>query len=466
MARIPRRTHSVSGPPSVHCVMKDVACCCNIISIHQFYMSMMELRRNPQRKCKKEEAPPNQQAPEVGTEEIKAEQQPATVPQNIQRRPTPRRHLLSDAGPFRFCDLPREVRDQVYSYLVVRRGRKVPIIESRAILRNQKKRAATQRTRERLNQKRVLSGKRPIIARDTASEPIIFPGVLQSSRQLQVEASDHLYQNNWFSISLESYSPIVIDAPLGWDFSRITKLQLELQLKDSQRMNNFIDWSSFFASFPALRFLRIIPTFNSRYYDWAHTELETWTTAHFVFRGFFRELLASVPGTTQLKLGPSLDPLDDMHLEGRAPNEDEERPSSSNSTTSILSAGDWRKIERLLRQVVSDIYDKRSQQLSQTIHSISVRNVLLVNEVEQLKEALVNEKKKRQRGKPLLLEAPPQYDSGAIFWSPQKVQEARARQVKKDAEEEALQHQKDFKKVQRAEKKAEKACMLEERKRS
>ncbi|KAF1998854.1 hypothetical protein P154DRAFT_438325, partial [Amniculicola lignicola CBS 123094] len=127
---------------------------------------------------------------------------------------------------------------------------------------------------------------------------------------------------------------------------------------------------------------------------------------------------------------------------------------------------DWRKIERLLRQVVTNIYDTRSRQLSQTIHSISVRNILLENENNRLKEALVNEKKKRQRGKPLLLEAPSQYDGGAIFWSPQKVQEARDRQCKKDAEEEALQHQKDLDKIERAHKKAEKARMLEERKRT
>ncbi|KAF1999448.1 hypothetical protein P154DRAFT_399488, partial [Amniculicola lignicola CBS 123094] len=127
---------------------------------------------------------------------------------------------------------------------------------------------------------------------------------------------------------------------------------------------------------------------------------------------------------------------------------------------------DWRKIERLLHQVVTDIYDKRSRQLSQTIHSISVRNILLENENNRLKEALVNEKKKRQRGKPLLLKAPTQYDGGAIFWSPQKVQEARDQQSKKDAEEEALQHQKDLDKIERAQKKAKKARMLEERQRT
>lgn len=70
--------------------------------------------------------------------------------------------------------------------------------------------------------------------------------------------------------------------------------------------------------FPSLRFLRIIPTFHSRYYDWAHAELNDWNSAHFIFRAFFRELLASVPERLVLKLGPSSKQHEDMLLEGNA----------------------------------------------------------------------------------------------------------------------------------------------------
>jgi hypothetical protein len=94
-----------------------------------------------------------------------------------------------------------------------------------------------------------------------------------------------------------------------------------------------------------------------------------------------------------------------------------------------------------------------------------VSNVLLKDENNRLKEALINEKKKRQRGKPLLLEPAPEYNGGAQFWSPQKVQEARERQAQKDAEAEALQHQKMEDQQRRISEKAEKARMLEERKR-
>ena len=161
-----------------------------------------------------------------------------------------------------------------------------------------------------------------------------------------------------------------------------------------------------------------------------------------------------------------LHPFNPRRVLARFAQKEEGTSSASDSTSLVLSASDWRKIERLLRQVVADTYDKGSRQLSQTIHSMAVRNTLLTHENNRLREALVNEKKKRKRGKALLLEAPAQYDGGAVFWSPQKVQEARDRQAQKDANEKALRHQKEEDQLLREAQKAEKARMLEERKRT
>ncbi|TKA28584.1 hypothetical protein B0A49_13919, partial [Cryomyces minteri] len=59
-----------------------------------------------------------------------------------------------------------------------------------------------------------------------------------------------------------------------------------------------------------------------------------------------------------------------------------------------------------------------------------------------LKEALMDERKRRKRGKALSLEEAEEYHGGAVFWSPKKVKEARDRQRLRDLEEEQLQHQK------------------------
>jgi hypothetical protein len=80
--------------------------------------------------------------------------------------------------------------------------------------------------------------------------------------------------------------------------------------------------------------------------------------------------------------------------------------SSSDSESSGLSASDWRKIERLLRQVVADQGNRQVRRLSQVLHSNSVQNAVLKDEVVKLKEALINERTRRKRGKPLLLEEP------------------------------------------------------------
>jgi hypothetical protein len=45
----------------------------------------------------------------------------------------------------------------------------------------------------------------------------------------------------------------------------------------------------------------------------------------------------------------------------------EERPSSSESSDSILTARDWRRIEKILKEVVINIFDPRVQKLNNII---------------------------------------------------------------------------------------------------
>jgi uncharacterized protein YdiU (UPF0061 family) len=79
-----------------------------------------------------------------------------------------------------------------------------------------------------------------------------------------------------------------------------------------------------------------------------------------------------------------------------------QRPSSSKSPRSIMQTEDWKKFERLLKKVAMDLNDENARKLSLTMHHLSTENILLRARCEGLEEALVDEKKRRQRGKPLI----------------------------------------------------------------
>ncbi|KAF2818192.1 hypothetical protein CC86DRAFT_337456, partial [Ophiobolus disseminans] len=58
--------------------------------------------------------------------------------------------------------------------------------------------------------------------------------------------------------------------------------------------------------------------------------------------------------------------------------------------------------------------DPRAQKLSQAFHSISVQKTLFEQEAQGLKEALIHERLRRKRGKPLPLGEPEEYYGGAV----------------------------------------------------
>jgi hypothetical protein len=115
---------------------------------------------------------------------------------------------------------------------------------------------------------------------------------------------------------------------------------------------------------------------------------------------------------------------------------------SSDSDSSALSASDWRRIRQLVDRVVAERDQRKISKLNQTIHQLSIRSVLAEHENVRLKEALINERQRRKRGKALPLEAGEDYHGGAVFWSPRKVNEARDRLHQQELEEEQQQLQK------------------------
>jgi hypothetical protein len=129
----------------------------------------------------------------------------------------------------------------------------------------------------------------------------------------------------------------------------------------------------------------------------------------------------------------------------------EERPSTGHSGSSVLSANNWRKIERLVRSVMEEVHDKKRkedrQKLSHSMHHLAVQASLLKTENERLREALINEKRKRKRGKALIFPVPQQKTGGATFYSPKKIQQARELAAAKEAEREAKKGPNSQKKV-------------------
>lgn len=126
----------------------------------------------------------------------------------------------------------------------------------------------------------------------------------------------------------------------------------------------------------------------------------------------------------------------------------ESRPSSSESSASIIKAEDWRRILKLVKDTVSDAYEKKAQQLHDTMLHLSTENILLKAQVEGLQRTIININKRQAKKKPLLLDLPAENEGDAIFFSPSKVQQARDLQVQKDENAAQEQARKDDKKLQ------------------
>jgi hypothetical protein len=293
----------------------------------------MALRRNPKRGCQEmilppsvasQFLPPTTSATKVNINFTNRERQAprrkhiAIKPRIRTERALSRQGSRPDDKPFPFFELPQEIRDQVYSSLVVRQhSSKRPIIAAATLLQDRKRRITAQASRERLNRNRASKGQPPTRTRIVESEPVLELNLLQASQRLHIEAKDCLYTNNWFAITLSKLPLTTFETPYGWDLSRITRLQLELQMKDAAHMNSYIDWATFFASFPSLRFLRVVFTFHPRYYDWALPEVCDWNKTQYIHRAFFRDLLASIPGHVKLTVGLQADAASDLQLQGK-----------------------------------------------------------------------------------------------------------------------------------------------------
>jgi hypothetical protein len=150
--------------------------------------------------------------------------------------------------------------------------------------------------------------------------------------------------------------------------------------------------------------------------------------------------------------------------------EEEVRPSSSQSSTSVLGPDDWKNLRGRLITLIrdhdnSDIHtlDREVRAFTWDVHEIRTTNLLLEGTVRGYQEVVKNEQKKRSRGVPLMAQLALNEDGRACFFSPEKVRQARdLLQEKEDAKarDEALKAED---KVQKQLAKEEKDRLAEEK---
>ncbi|KAF2842820.1 hypothetical protein M501DRAFT_1012215, partial [Patellaria atrata CBS 101060] len=128
------------------------------------------------------------------------------------------------------------------------------------------------------------------------------------------------------------------------------------------------------------------------------------------------------------------------------------RPSSSESAKSVLSEKDWKRIEKKLETVVSDVMHPVVEELKAKFQFLSTSNTILQQQNFGLIKALECEKTRRKRQKPLLQRVISIEDGGAeedeaaeeARQLNNKFQQQLRREEKEEqAKERKLQRQKD-----------------------
>src|ERR1700744_6490891 len=157
-------------------------------------------------------------------------------------------------------------------------------------------------------------------------------------------------------------------------------------------------------------------------------------------------------------------PWDPESVIQRFQTKDQNRPSSSESSTAVLQSKQLKTIQRHLQRTRGQLDNKKAQKVTKTAQHLAAENVLLKSQIQGLEKALDHEKKRRQRGKPLQFELRAPEDGMAIFYSPKKIQQARDKAAEKEEAIRKLREEKNEEKQRKMQEKAEKRRQIEERK--
>jgi hypothetical protein len=85
---------------------------------------------------------------------------------------------------------------------------------------------------------------------------------------------------------------------------------------------------------------------------------------------------------------------------------------------------------------VKDSSEVPARQLALALHLLQAQNELLHHKNEGLREALATKQNNAKNSKPLELQKRKEYWSGAVFWSPRKLREAKVQDAVEQQEEE------------------------------
>ncbi|KAF1359816.1 hypothetical protein EJ07DRAFT_178305 [Lizonia empirigonia] len=101
----------------------------------------------------------------------------------------------------------------------------------------------------------------------------------------------------------------------------------------------------------------------------------------------------------------------------------------------------WCQLQKLFDAAVADKAKVKAKQLSAAVHSLQTNNNILLTEINGLHSALLTKKKQNTRIYTMDLHQDEQDTGGAVFWSPKKLRDARAREATKrdEAQREELQ---------------------------
>ncbi|KAF7571262.1 TolA, Membrane protein involved in colicin uptake [Pyrenophora tritici-repentis] len=101
----------------------------------------------------------------------------------------------------------------------------------------------------------------------------------------------------------------------------------------------------------------------------------------------------------------------------------------------------WRELRKVFDAAVDNKARLEARRLEASLHSLQVQNELLHYENDGLLQAAKGQKKHKTKSKTMDLQRRKEYHGGAVFWSPRKLREARAREATKrhEAEREQLQ---------------------------